>query len=93
MQQLRGELIGLYHVKRFGSVKLLHGCLVWDIAWMTGGNRASAVAINSVISIHGVVFLPFYCNESLSLNIIKKEALSSLQRCYETEKKYRDIFL
>lgn len=30
MQQLQGELIGLYHVKQFGSLKLLHGCLVWN---------------------------------------------------------------
>lgn len=34
------ELIGLYHVKRFSSTKLLHGCLVSDRVNSGGPERA-----------------------------------------------------
>lgn len=38
------ELIGPYHVKRFGSTKLLHGCLVSDRVNAEGVERAAPLS-------------------------------------------------
>jgi len=54
----REELIGLYHVKRFSSTKLLHGCLVSDRVngrW----NQVRLLRTAMVIFIHGGCFPAF----------------------------------